>query len=50
MLGGRRVLLALGVSALLGFLISPGFTTTPVAEVMAREMRVGLAALLDFGI
>ncbi len=50
MLGGRRLLLALGVSALLGFIISPGFNTTPAAEVMAREMPVGLAALLAFGI
>jgi hypothetical protein len=48
--GWRRVLLALGVSALMGFIISPSFTTTPAIEVMVREMPVGLAALLAFGI
>jgi hypothetical protein len=50
MLSLRRVLIALGVSALVGFLISHGFTTTPLREVMAREMVVGLAALLAFGV
>ncbi len=50
MLALRRVMIALGVSALLGFIISPGFTTTPTGEVMARDMAVGLAALLAFGI
>ena len=50
MLALRRVAIALGVSALLGFIMSPGFTTTRVSELMAREMAVGLAALLAFGI
>jgi Histidine kinase len=49
-LGLRRVLIVLGVSGLLGLIISPSFTTTPAAEVMAREMAVGLAALLAFGV
>ena len=50
MLGWRRVLLALGVSALLGWVISPIFVTTPAAVVMGRQMLVGLAALLAFGL
>jgi hypothetical protein len=50
MLGFRRVTLALGVSILLGLIISPGFTTTPTIEVVAREMPVGLAALLAYGL
>src|SRR5476649_1191476 len=49
-LGLRRVLILLGVSGLLGLIISPSFTTTPADEVMAREMAVGLAALLAFGV
>ena len=50
MFGWRRVLLALGVSALMGLVISPGFTTTPTIEVMVREMPVGLATLIAFGL
>jgi len=45
-----RVLLALVVSALLGFIISAGFPTTSAAEVMARELPVGLATLMAFGL
>ncbi len=50
MLGWRRVLLALGVSALVGLLISPAFTKVPAWAVAARELPIGLAALLAFGI
>ncbi len=50
MLGWRRVLLALGVSAVMGLIISPSFTTTPAAEIMVREMPIGLAALVAFGL
>lgn len=51
MLGWRRLLLAFGVSALVGLIISPAFvTTTRTAEVIGREMVVGLAALLAFGL
>jgi signal transduction histidine kinase len=49
-LSWQRVLLALCMSGLLGLIISPGFTTTPALEVMAREMVVGLAALVAFGL
>lgn len=49
-LGWRRVLLALGVSAFMGLLMSPAFTTLPATRVMAREMLVGLVALLAFGL
>ena len=45
----RRLAVALGVSALLGFLISHGYTT-PKIQVIAREMLVGMIALLAFGI
>jgi hypothetical protein len=45
-----RVLLALGVSSLMGLVISPGFTTTPATQIMVREMPVGLAAMLAFGL
>jgi signal transduction histidine kinase len=50
LLGWRRVVLALGVSALLGLIISVAFPTTRAVVVMGREMLVGLAALLAFGI
>ncbi len=50
MFGWRRLLLALGASALVGLIISPAFTTLSTALVMAREMPVGLAALLAFGL
>lgn len=49
-LGWRRLKVALGASALLGLIISPGFDTTPTVEVMVREMAVGLGALLAFGL
>ncbi len=50
MFGWRRLLLALGVSALVGLILSPAFVTTPTATVMGREMVVGLATLLAFGL
>jgi LytS/YehU family sensor histidine kinase len=46
----RRVLLALVVSALLGLIISAAFPTTSAAAVIARELPVGLATLLAFGL
>jgi signal transduction histidine kinase len=49
MLAWRRVLLALGVSAFVGLILSPAFTIR-AAVVMARELPVGLAALLAFGL
>jgi signal transduction histidine kinase len=49
MLAWRRVLLALGVSIVVGLILHPAFTI-PTAVVMAREMPVGLAALLAFGL
>jgi hypothetical protein len=48
-LGGRRLLFALGLAALLGLIISPAYTV-PKAVVIGREMLVGLAALLAFGL
>ena len=50
MLGWRRVLLALGMSALVGLIISPAFVKTPAVVMMGREMPVGLAVLLAFGL
>ncbi len=49
-LGWRRLLLAFCVCVLMGLIISPGYTTTPAADVIAREMPVGLATLLAFGL
>src|SRR5258706_14957342 len=49
MLAWGRVLLGLGVSIVVGLILSPAFTI-PTAVVMAREMPVGLAALLAFGL
>ena len=49
-LGGRRLVFALGMAALLGLIISPAYTTTPKAVVIGREMLVGLVALLAFGL
>jgi hypothetical protein len=48
--GRKRLLVALGAAALVGWIISLSFATTPTLEVMAREMVVGLAGLLAFGI
>jgi LytS/YehU family sensor histidine kinase len=45
-----RLLLALVVSALLGLVISVAFPATSAAEVMARELPVGLATLMAFGL
>ena len=50
MFGWRRILLALGISALVGLIISPAFIRTPTVVVMAREMVVGAGALLAFGL
>jgi hypothetical protein len=50
LLGWRRVLIALGVSAFAGWLAGLTFETTPASVVMGREMVVGVGALLAFGI
>lgn len=51
MLGWRRIALALGVSALVGLIVSPAFvTSTSTLQVIGRELVVGSAALLAFGI
>jgi signal transduction histidine kinase len=50
LLGWRRVLVALVASLLVGLILSPAFTTMPAFRVIAREMFVGLAALLAFGL
>jgi glucose-6-phosphate-specific signal transduction histidine kinase len=49
MFGWRRVLLALVASAVLGLILSPAFSNLSTARVMAREMVLGLAALVAFG-
>jgi signal transduction histidine kinase len=49
MLGWRRVRFTLGVSALIGLMLSMG-NETPTAVVVARAMLVGLATLLAFGL
>jgi signal transduction histidine kinase len=49
-LGWTRLKVALGLSALMGLMISPGFETTPTAAVVAREMALGLGTLLAFGL
>jgi hypothetical protein len=49
--GWRRVALALGVSTVAGFIISPNFVaTTSVFQVVAREIWLGMATLIAFGI
>jgi histidine kinase/histidine kinase/DNA gyrase B/HSP90-like ATPase len=50
MFGWRRVLVAFIASTLVGLVISPAFNTVPTVRVIGREMFVGLAALLAFGI
>ena len=50
MLGWRRVLVALVASALVGLILSPMFSALSTARVIGREMFVGLAALLAFGL
>jgi sensor histidine kinase YesM len=47
----RRVLIALGLGALVGLLLTPTFVAgTHAWQVMSREMCVALAALVAFGI
>ena len=48
-LSPRRVLFALGASALMGFVVSP-IWIIPKTEVIARAMLVGLIALAVFGL
>jgi hypothetical protein len=51
MLGWRRIALAFGVSALVGLFISPAFiSAVSTFQVIAREVVVGMAMLLAFGI
>ena len=51
MLGGRRIALALGVSAWAGLVVSPAFgTNTSVLHVIGREMVVGMVVLVAFGL
>ncbi len=49
-LGWRRLLVVLVASAMVGMLISPAFPTLSTARVIGRELVVGLAALLAFGL
>jgi hypothetical protein len=49
MFAWRRVVVALVASAVVGLLLSPMFTISTI-RVITREMFVGLAALLAFGI
>src|SRR5687767_12635944 len=48
--GWRRVLLAFLASAIVGLIISPAFGQLSAVRVMGREMVVGLATLLAFGL
>ena len=50
MFGWRRVLVVLVASTLVGLLLSLSFSTMSTARVIGREMAVGLAALLAFGL
>jgi signal transduction histidine kinase len=51
MLGWRRIAVALGASALVGLIVSPAFvSSTSTLQVIGRELVVGTAALLAFGI
>jgi hypothetical protein len=51
MLGWRRIAVALGASALVGLVVSPAFvSSTSTLQVIGRELVVGTAALLAFGI
>jgi LytS/YehU family sensor histidine kinase len=49
-LGWRRLRVAIGSAALLGFITSPAFTEVATTEVIARTTSVGLACLLVFGL
>ncbi|MDB5972276.1 MAG: sensor histidine kinase [Hydrocarboniphaga sp.] len=49
-LSWRRLRVAIGSAALLGFVTSPAFTEVATVEVMARTASVGLASLLAFGL
>ena len=50
MLGWRRLLLVLCVSTLVGLILSPAFSKTSLGVMIGREMVVGLATLLAFGL
>ena len=50
MLGWRRLLVALVASTLVGLILSPLFTQLSTARVIGREMLLGLAALVAFGL
>ncbi|HVF34590.1 MAG TPA: histidine kinase [Candidatus Saccharimonadia bacterium] len=48
--GRQRLSVVLVASILIGWLVSHGFPATPAVEVIAREIAVGLGALLAFGL
>jgi signal transduction histidine kinase len=50
MLGWRRVLLAFLMSALVALIISPAFLKVPAAMMIVRELPIGFAVLLAFGL
>ena len=49
-LGWRRFVLAIGVSAIWGLILSNGFSGAHPVQVMTRVMLVGVVALLAFGL
>ena len=50
MFGWRRLLLVLGVGTLIGILHSPSFVNLPTYRVVARELFIGFATLVGFGL
>ena len=50
MFGWRRVLVVMGVATIIGVLHSPSFTTLPTYRVVAREIFIGLATMVAFGL
>ena len=50
MFGWRRVLLVLGVGTLIGVLHSPSFINVPTYNVVGRELFIGFATLVGFGL
>src|SRR4051812_27450760 len=50
MFGWRRVAWTLALSALAGLVISVDFAKTPAWLVAARQMAIGLACLIAFGV
>jgi hypothetical protein len=50
MFGWRRLLLVLGVGTLIGLIHSPTFVSVPTYGVIARELFIGFATLIGFGL